>query len=109
MKNIGTKENKHGTVPDNQNQGVQGRMANQDMQRKVTIKGSRIMNINNADELAKHSTQCGGSVLLIGETQDGIASILTGKCSTCKHTITLETSPIVDPEDIIGGKAQPDI
>ena len=45
-----------------------------------------------AEELTRHSTQCGGSVLLIGETKDGIASILTGKCSTCEHTITLEFS-----------------
>ena len=98
-RNGGTKQNKQGTVPDNQNQGAQGRIADQDMQRKVTIKGSSLINIDKfeqcADELTRHSTQCGGSVLLIGETQDGIASTQTGKCSTCEHTIIIETSPKV--------------
>ena len=34
-----------------------------------------------------------------GETRQGLASILTGQCSVCKHSIVLETSPKVkDPQ-----------
>ena len=52
-----------------------------------------------ADNIIKHSTQCGGSIILSGESRDGLVSILTGHCSTCQlhcstcqHTITLEAS-----------------
>lgn len=62
----------------------------------VNIEGSRIINIEKlrlyTDDLAAHATRCEGSIILNGETRDGLASILTGHCSTCKHTITLVTS-----------------
>ena len=34
----------------------------------------------------------GGSVVLTGEVRDGLASIMSSHCSTCNHTITLETA-----------------
>ena len=43
-------------------------------------------------DLTVHAAQCGGSFILSGETRQGLASILAGQCSTCKHTINLETS-----------------
>lgn len=63
---------------------------------EIRIEGCRIINIDKlqqfSDNLAKHSTQCDGSVILKGESRQGLASILTGECSTCSHTIRLETS-----------------
>ena len=47
------------------------------------------------NDLTIHSAQCGGAFTLAGETREGLASILAGKCSVCKHTISLETSPKV--------------
>lgn len=44
------------------------------------------------NELTVHATKCGGSVILTGEERDGLASILSSNCSTCNHTITLETA-----------------
>ena len=62
----------------------------------VKIEGSRIINIQKlqeyVNELTLHGTQCGGSVVLTGEERDGLASISSGQCSTCKHTITLATA-----------------
>ena len=63
---------------------------------KPTLKGSRIINIDKlkqyTDSLTDHSARCGGRITLSGETRDGLASILTGNCSSCTHSITLETS-----------------
>ena len=63
---------------------------------RVSIEGSRIININKLqeylDDLHKHSSECGGSIILSGESRDGIASILASNCSSCQQTITLETS-----------------
>ena len=63
---------------------------------QVGIQGCRIINIDKlqqfSDNLAKHSTWCDGSVILKGESRQGLASILTGECSTCSHTIRLQTS-----------------
>lgn len=39
------------------------------------------------------------SFTLTGEIREGLASILTGQCSLCKHTITLET-PKVPPKTV---------
>ena len=62
----------------------------------VTIEGSRVINVMKLqqyiNELTVHSTQCGGSVVLTGEARDGLASIMSSHCSTCNHTITLETA-----------------
>ena len=64
--------------------------------------GSRIINMHKLQEylgeLNTHSAQCEGSVLLSGETRDGLASVLSSHCSTCGHRITLQTSEKVkDP------------
>ena len=68
----------------------------QDTQGRVTIEGSRIINMDKlkqyTDDLTLHSSRCDGSIVLSGETRHGLASILTGQCTVCKHTITLETS-----------------
>ena len=65
-------------------------------QKTVMIEGSRIINIDKLkqymSDLTVHAAQCGGSFILSGETRQGLASILAGQCSTCKHTINLETS-----------------
>lgn len=56
----------------------------------VTLEGSRIVNVDQlqqyTDDLNKHAKQCQG------EARDGLASILSGQCSTCEHTIKLQTS-----------------
>lgn len=63
---------------------------------RVSIEGSRIINVDKLqvyiDDLTKHSLHCGGSIVLCGERRDGLASILSSQCSSCQHTITLETS-----------------
>ncbi len=62
----------------------------------ATIEGSRIINIQKLQQyisqLTVHTTECEGSVVLAGEVRNGLASILTSRCSTCGHTITLETA-----------------
>ncbi len=63
---------------------------------KTTLEGSRIINIDKlkiyTDSLTAHSARCDGRITLSGETRDGLASILMGHCSTCNHSMTLETS-----------------
>ncbi len=63
---------------------------------KATFEGSRIINLDKlqqyTDSLSKHSSSCQGSIILTGESRDGLASILTGHCNICKHSIQLETS-----------------
>ena len=44
------------------------------------------------DDLTKHSSSCEGSINLHEEARSGLASTLTGHCSTCDQTIRLETS-----------------
>lgn len=65
-------------------------------QEAVTINGSRIINIDKlkqyVNDLTLHSARCGGSFTLSCETRQGLASILTGHCTLCKHSINLETS-----------------
>lgn len=62
----------------------------------ITFEGSRIINLDRlqeyTDSLSKHSSSCQGSIILTGETRHGLASILTGQCNVCKHSIKLETS-----------------
>ena len=61
-----------------------------------SIKGSRIINMEQlqqyTEDLRQHSIQCEGTITLTGETREGLASILTGSCSSCQHTITFQTS-----------------
>ncbi len=74
-------------------------MEEPDTQGTITIGGCRIINIDKlqqyTNDLTLHSAGCGGSIVLKGEKRHGLASILTGQCSTCWHTITFETSPKV--------------
>ena len=76
--------------PDTQEQ------AEPDTQETVLIGGSRIINIDKlqqyTNDLTVHSAGCGGNIVLMGETRQGLASILKGQCSICGHTITFETS-----------------
>lgn len=63
----------------------------------VTIEGSRIINIHKLqqyiNQLASHAAQCGGGeIILSGEVRDGLASVLSTRCSTCGETLTLETA-----------------
>ncbi len=62
----------------------------------VALGGSRIINLDKLQqytkELSQHASNCDGSVTLSGEVRHGLASIFSGKCSKCSHTITLETS-----------------
>ena len=71
----------------------------QDTEETVRIEGSRIINIDKLkqymNDLTIHAAQCGGAFTLAGETREGLASILAGRCSVCNHTISLETSPKV--------------
>ena len=63
---------------------------------KLSREGSRIMNIDKlqqyTDNLTKHSIHCESSITLEEVTRAGLASILTGHCSSCEDTIRLETS-----------------
>lgn len=67
-----------------------------DTQKLVSLEGSRIINVDQLQQytnnLNKHAMQCQGSIVLSGEVRDGLASILSGQCSTCNHTIKLQTS-----------------
>ena len=40
--------------------------------------------------------QCQGSIVLSGEVRNGLASVLSGRCSACKHTVKLQTSKKVN-------------
>ena len=69
---------------------------NSTQENTVNVQGSRIINFDRlrqyTDDLTAHSTHCEGSIILNGETRNGLASILLGECSVCKRTITLATS-----------------
>lgn len=62
----------------------------------VSVQGSRFVNLEKLQEyinnLTIHAAQCGGDILLAGEKRDGLAAIISTKCSKCSCTITLETS-----------------
>ena len=65
-------------------------------QGNVTIQGSRIINLEKLQEyincLTVHAAQCGGDIVLTGETRAGLASIISSRCSKCSYTVPLETS-----------------
>ena len=50
-----------------------------------TIAGSRIINLERLQEyintLTIHAAQCGGDIVLTGEKRDGLASIISTRCS----------------------------
>lgn len=60
------------------------------------VDGSRIINMDKLqqyiDTLSQHSAKCGGSITLVGEKKDGLASILSSSCIKCGYIIQLETS-----------------
>ena len=64
--------------------------------REVTIQGSRITNLEKLqkyiNQLTVHAAQCGGEIVLTGETKAGLASIMSSRCSACSYTVSLETS-----------------
>ena len=63
---------------------------------KVSLNGSRIINLlklqQYIDYLTRHGTRCTGTVTLSGELRDGLASVINTECTTCDHTIVLETT-----------------
>ena len=67
-----------------------------DTHKKATLDGSRIVNLEKlqqyTDRLTQHSAHCDGSVVLYGESRDGLASILTAECGTCGISFNLDTS-----------------
>ena len=86
-----------GRVPGHkQSHDLSADRAEDNEQSATTIQGSRIINIEQlqhySDELARHSACCTESIVLNGESQDGLESILSASCSICNHTIKLETS-----------------
>ena len=44
------------------------------------------------NRLTVHAAQCGGDIVLTGETRAGLASIISSHCSKCSYTVPLETS-----------------
>ena len=61
-----------------------------------SMQSSRIIDLDKlqeyTDDLVNHSSQCEGSINLVSETRNGLASVFTGCCSLCQHTINLTTS-----------------
>ena len=60
------------------------------------VDGSRIINIDKLQQyintLSVHTAKCGGSITVVGEKKDGLASIWSSSCTKCGFTIQLETS-----------------
>lgn len=69
-------------------------------QERVKLDGSRIVNLEKlqqyTDRLVQHSVHCDGSVVLCGESRDGLASIFTAKCDTCGMSFNFDTSKKVE-------------
>ncbi len=60
---------------------------------RLTLEGSHIDKLQQyTDHVHQHSTVCEGSIALSDEIRHGLASIITGECSTCPQTLTFETS-----------------
>lgn len=61
-----------------------------------TIDGSRIINMGKLSEylgdIGRHAKSCTGTIVLIGEKRQGLASIIGSKCNQCDHTISFDTS-----------------
>lgn len=60
------------------------------------LQGSRIVNLENLQQyitkLTAHAEQCSSEIILEGERRDGLASIISSRCSKCDHKVLLETS-----------------
>ena len=58
--------------------------------------GSRIINLTKLQEysqqLSTHSANCSGSVVVKGETRQGLASIISWQCQKCKQALVPESS-----------------
>ena len=52
------------------------------------LNGCRIINLNNLEhfigEISSHSSNCGDEIILVGESRDGLASILIEQCNFCQ-------------------------
>ncbi len=72
----------------------------------ILRKGSRIINLEKLQQYTNHLTaqaaHCQGSILLYGETRQGLASIVRGHYSVCDHTIVLESSQKVKGSKLKG-------
>ena len=70
--------------------------ARTNVEKSGRVDGSRIINLEKLQEyintLTVHAAQCAGDILLAGEKRDGLASIISTRCSQCDHSILLETS-----------------
>ena len=62
----------------------------------TALEGCRIINIAQLKEfmeqISKHSSSCKEEVTLVGESRDGLASILKAQCTSCNMTIDFPTS-----------------
>ena len=60
------------------------------------LQGCRIINIQQLQQyittLSSHAVQCSSDIVLVGERRDGLASIVSSRCSKCGYNIQLETS-----------------
>ena len=64
--------------------------------RNDVLQGSRIVNLENLQQyittLTAHAAQCSSEIILEGERRDGLASIISSRCSECSHKVLFETS-----------------
>ena len=90
-----SKEQQHNT-DEQQSDNTQEQQTDSEDEEVAGLEGSRVINLEKlqqyTDDLIAHSALCEGSITLSGETRDGLASILSGHCSSCQHTITFQTS-----------------
>ena len=79
---------KKGTVPDN--------IGCSTLATTSALDGCRIINLNNLQnfigEISSHSSNCGDEMMLVGESRDGLASILTAQCNSCQMVTDFPTS-----------------
>ena len=63
------------------------------------LSGCRIVRIENlqhyTNNLTAHASHCDGSISLSNEKKYGLASVISGSCSSCDETIVFKTSETV--------------
>lgn len=68
---------------------------------QCTIDGCRIVNIQALSEaihvLTTHSTSCGGSCIIEGETRSGLASVFHATCTKCHAKFPFKSSDRITP------------
>ena len=68
---------------------------------QCTIDGCRIVNIQALSEaihvLTTHSTSCGGSCIIEGETRSGLASVFHATCTKCHAKFPVKSSDRITP------------